>query len=179
MGFLKCPRSSWASELDAHPLVFFCWAFIALVRSLHGNPYSSCWHQLMGISIARWLASSTWDFLLFCLLHTIPIIIFYSTHSAISMAHAHVLLEGWKSLTLLKYDTIAWLVIGVVHDESILVWRKWSMTKLYDFVGMKFLLPCYFEKTWLFWLVCLKYYYFCVNMNFCLESFGSEYSYHN
>ena len=30
----------------------------------------------------------------FCLLHTIPIIIFYSTHSAISMAHAHVLRES-------------------------------------------------------------------------------------
>ena len=30
----------------------------------------------------------------FCLLHTIPIIIFYSTHSAISMAHTHVLREG-------------------------------------------------------------------------------------
>ena len=44
---------------------------------------------------------------------------------------------------------------------------------------MNFLLPCYFEKTWLLWLVCLKYYYFCVNINFCLESFGSEYSYHN
>ena len=29
----------------------------------------------------------------FCLLHTIPIIIFYSTHSAMSMAHAHVLRE--------------------------------------------------------------------------------------
>ena len=28
-------------------------------------------------------------------------------------------------------------------------------------------------------LVCLKYYYFYINMNFCLESFGSEYSYHN
>ena len=33
-------------------------------------------------------------FLLFCLLHITPIIIFYSTHSAISMAHAHVLPEG-------------------------------------------------------------------------------------
>ena len=30
----------------------------------------------------------------FCLLHITPIIIFYSTHSAISMAHAHVLREG-------------------------------------------------------------------------------------
>ena len=31
---------------------------------------------------------------LFCLLHTTSIIIFYSTHSAISMAHAHVLRES-------------------------------------------------------------------------------------
>ena len=30
----------------------------------------------------------------FCLLHITPIIILYSTHSAISMAHAHVLREG-------------------------------------------------------------------------------------
>ena len=29
-----------------------------------------------------------------CLLHTTPIIIFYSTHSAMSMAHAHVLRES-------------------------------------------------------------------------------------
>ena len=30
----------------------------------------------------------------FCLLHITPIIIFYSTHSAMSMAHAHVLRES-------------------------------------------------------------------------------------
>ena len=165
MGLLKCPRSSWASKLDAHPLVFFCWAFIALVHPLHGNPYSSCWHQLMGISIAHWLSSSMWDFLLFCLLHTIPIIIFYSTHSAISMAHTLMnCVKVEKFLRLLKYETISWLVIGVVRDESILVWRKWSKTKLYDFVGMNFLLPCYFEKAWLLWLGCLKYYCFYVNI---------------
>ena len=150
MGFLKCPRSSWASKLDAHPLSFFCWAFIhfiALVHPLHGNPYSLHWHQLMGISLARWLAASMWYFLLFCLLHTTPIIIRYSTHSAMSMAHAHVLRESWNFLRLLKYETISWLVFGVVYDESIPVWRKWSMAKLYDFVGMNFLWPCYFEKT--------------------------------
>ena len=67
----------------------------------------------MGISIARWLSSSMWDFLLFCLLHTIPVIIFYSTHSAISMAHAHVLLEGWKRFRLFKYEPIAWLKPGL------------------------------------------------------------------
>ena len=37
-----------------------------------------------------------------------------------SMAHAHVLRESQKSLRLLKYETIAWLVIGLVHDGSIL-----------------------------------------------------------
>ena len=116
------------------------------INPLHGNPYSSCWHQLMGISIARWLAALMWDFLFF-FLHTTSIIIFYSTHNAMSMAHAHILHESWKSLKILKYETIAWLAIGVVHDESILLWRKWSMTKLYDFVGMNFLWPCYFEKT--------------------------------
>ena len=68
-----CPRSSWASKLDAHQLSFFLkfHTLIALGHLLHGNPYSSCWHQLMRISIARWLSSSMWDFLLFCLLHTI------------------------------------------------------------------------------------------------------------
>ena len=150
MGFLKCPRSSWASKLDAHPLVFFCWAFIysssasvawqsllLMLTSIDGNLHSPL-IILVNVRLSP-----------FCLLHITPIIIFYSTHSAISMAHAHVLREGWKSLRLLKYETIAWLVIGVVHDKSILVWRKWSMTKLYDFVGMNFLLPCYFEKTWL------------------------------
>ena len=37
-----------------------------------------------------------------------------------SMAHGHVLRESWKSLRILKYETIAWLVIGVVHDLDIL-----------------------------------------------------------
>ena len=83
----------------------------------------------------------------FFLLHTTSTIIFYSTYSAMSMAHAHVLRESWKSLRLLKYETIAWLVIGVVHDESIFVWRKWSIAKLYDFVGVSFLWLCYFDKT--------------------------------
>ena len=37
-----------------------------------------------------------------------------------SMVHAHVLRESLKNLRILKYDTIAWLVIGVVHDLNIL-----------------------------------------------------------
>ena len=148
MGFLKnCPRSSWASKLDAHPLSFFLsfHTLIAIVHPLHGNPYS-----LTLISIDGHLHSPLIhlaDVRLSSPFLSSPQPPFYSTYSAMSMAHAHVLRESWKSLRLLKYETIAWLVIGVVHDESILVWRKWSMTKLYDFVGMKFLWQCYFEKT--------------------------------
>ena len=117
-----------ASWMHTHLLFFLSFhIFIALVHLLHGNPYSSHWHQLMGISIARLLALSMWAFLLFCPLHTIPIIIFYSTHSAISMARAHVLREGWKSLRLFEYETIAWLVIGGIEVGNIFVWRKWSI----------------------------------------------------
>ena len=44
-------------------------------------------------------------------------------------------------------------------------WEHLCVTKIKHgltirFLGMNFLLPCYFEKTWLLWLVCLKYYYF-------------------
>ena len=76
--------------------------FIALVHPLHGNPYSLHWHQSMGIFLARWLAASMWDFLLFCVLHITPIIIFYSTHSAISTAHAHILRESLKKFEITK-----------------------------------------------------------------------------
>ena len=42
MGFLKCPRFSCASKLDAHPLTFLLTfhTLIALVHPLHVNPYS-------------------------------------------------------------------------------------------------------------------------------------------
>ena len=129
----KCPRSSWASNLDAHPLSLFLsfHTLIALVHPLHGNPYSLHWHQLMGISLAHWLAASMWDFLFFCLLHTTPIIIFYSTHSVISMAHAHVLRESWKKFEITKvwnnclacHRGCAWwehfCVTKMEHDQTI------------------------------------------------------------
>ena len=84
---------------------------------------------------------------------------FYSTYSAMSMAHAHVLRESWKNLRLLKYETIAWLVIGVVHDLNTLCGEDGDSQTIW-FCRDNFLWPCYFEKTWLLWLVCLKYYYF-------------------
>ena len=93
----KCPRSSWASKLDAHPLSF-SWSFhtlIALVHSLHGNPYS-----LTLISIDGHLHSPLIrlvDVRLSSPFLSSPQPPFYSTYSAMSMAHAHVLREDWKS----------------------------------------------------------------------------------
>ena len=125
----KCPRSSWASKLDAHPLVSFI-----EISYIYSSSASVAWQSLllMLTSIDGHLHSPLIILVNvrlspFCLLHTIPIIIFYSTHSAISMAHAHVLREGWKSLRLFKYETIAWLVIGGIEVGNIFVWRKWSL----------------------------------------------------
>ena len=97
-----------ASWMHTH-LVFFLsfHKLIALVHPLHGNPYS-----LALISIVGHLHSS-----LICLVDvrlsspflSSPQPPSYSTYSAISMAHAHVMREDWKSLRILKYETIAWL----------------------------------------------------------------------
>ena len=108
------------------------------MHSLHGNPYSSHWHQLMDISIARWLAASMWGFLLFCLLHITPIIIFYSTYSAMSMAHAHVLREIWKGLRTSKvWNNCLACHRGCAWCECF-VWWRWSIARLYYFVGIAF-----------------------------------------
>ena len=175
MGFLKCPRSSWASKLDAHPLSFSLsfHILIALVHPLHGNPYSSHWHQLMGISIARWLAASMWDFLPFCLLHTTSTIIFYSTYSAMSMAHAHVLRESWKGLRTSKvWNNCLACHRGCAWFEYF-VWWRWSIARLYDFVGITFFghvilkrHDCFISRleVWLF---------LCQMIDYCFESLVS------
>ena len=59
-----------------------------------------------------------WDYLLPIFVLTTTI--FYH-FSAMSMAYAHVLHKSWKKLKRVKkYETIARLVIRVVHDGSIL-----------------------------------------------------------
>ena len=139
--------------------------FIALVHPLHGNPYSSHWHQLMGISIARWLAASMWDFLLFCLLHITSIIIFYSTYSAISMACAHVLREGWKSWNTLKsMNQLLGLSSGLCMMGAFCV-TKMKHGQTIWFCRDKLSLAMLFWEDIIAWLGCLKYYYFYVNIN--------------
>ena len=75
-----------------------------------------------------------------------PIIILYSTYSDISMARAHVLRGSWKSLRTSK----VWNNCFACHQGcawfEYFVWWIWSIARLYDFVGISFLWPCYFEK---------------------------------
>ena len=74
----------------------------------------------------------------FCLLHTTSTIIFYSTYSAMSMAHAHVLRESWKGLRTSK----VWNNCLACHRGcawfKYFVWWRWIIARPYDFVGITF-----------------------------------------
>ena len=52
MGFLKCPRSSWASKLDAHPLV----SFVEL-SFIFSSSASVAWQSLLTHIDIYWWAS--------------------------------------------------------------------------------------------------------------------------
>ena len=138
MGFLKCPRSSWANKLDAHPLSFFLsfHILIALVHPLHGNPYS-----LTLISIDGHLHSPLIrlvDVRLSSPFLSSPQPPLYSTYSVMSMAHAHVLREYWKSLRTSKvWNNCLSCHRGCAWFECF-VWWRWSIAILYDFVGITF-----------------------------------------
>ena len=136
-------------------------------------PTHSHWYLLMGISIALWYAESMWPSPLFCLTTTTTL---YSTYSAISMAHAHVLHESWKwfekvrvrKQLLGQFWGCAWF--------TLVVWGWWSIARLYDFVGISFL-----------GLVILKVHDYLASFliivfmsiaNYCFESYGSEHSCH-
>ena len=90
-----------------------------------------------------------WDYLLpFCLLHnhhSIPPIVLCPWHTLMYCVKVE---KVWEHQ---KYETIAWLVIGVVHDEIVCV-MKIEHSQTIWFCRDNFLWPCYFEKTWsLYW----------------------------
>ena len=148
MGFLKCPRSSWARELDTHPISFFdelsyiysssasvAWQSLLLALTSIGGHLHSPLIRRVNVRLSSFLSS-----------HTTSIIIFYSTHSAMSMAHAHILPKSWKSLKRLSMKQLLGLSSGLCMMGEFCV-TKWSMAKLYDFVGISFLWLWYFDKT--------------------------------
>ena len=74
----------------------------------------------------------------FSFLHTTSTIIFYSTYSAMSMAHAHVLRKNWKGLRTSKvWNNCLACHRGCAWCEYF-VWWRWSIARLYDFVGITF-----------------------------------------
>ena len=150
MGLLKCPRSSWASKLDAHPLSF---------QFELSYTYSSCasvaWQSLLLTltSIDGHLHSpliSRVDVRLsLFFLHITPIIIFYSTYSSMSMACAHVLREGWKSWSALKSMNQLLGLSPELCMICIFCVVKMEHSQTIWFCRDNFLWPWYFEKTWL------------------------------
>ena len=175
MGFLKCPRSSWASKLDAHPLSFqfdlsytysssasVAWQSLLLTLiSFNGHLHSTL-IRLVDVRLSPFLSSP----------HN-PTIIFYSTYSAMSMAHAHVLCESWKGLRTSKvWNNCLACHRGCAWFEYF-VWWRWSIARLYDFVGITF-----------FGLVILKRHdcfisrlevllFLCQMIDYCFESLVS------
>ena len=95
MGFLKLPQVFMSKQVGCTPTQFLLLSFhilIALVHPLHGNPYS-----LTLISIDGHLHSPLIrlvDVRLSSPFLSSPQPPFYSTYSAMSMAHAHVLRES-------------------------------------------------------------------------------------
>ena len=170
----NCPRSSWASKLDACPLSFLLrfHTLIALVHLLHGNPYS-----LASISIDGHLHSPLIclvDVRLssFCLLLTTSAI-FYATYSVISMAHTHVLRESWKSFRTLKvWKQLFGLSSGLCMIKYF-VWWRWSIARLYDFVGITFFGHVILRRHDCFISILEVLLFLMLIWTFYFESFGS------
>ena len=109
MASSKCPRSSWASELDAHPLSFFLsfHTLISLVHLLHGNPYSltlisidghlySPLIRLVDVRLSPYFLSSPQP------TYSIPPIVLYPW---LKLMYCVKVEKVWEHQ---KYETIAW-----------------------------------------------------------------------
>ena len=121
-GLPQMPEVFVSKQVGCTPtqfLLLIFHTFIALVHLLHGNPYSFTLisidghlHSLLIRLVDVGLSSPP-----FCLLHnhhSIPPIVLYPWLTLMYCVKIK------KVLKMLKYETIAWLVIGVVHDLNIL-----------------------------------------------------------
>ena len=135
--------------------------FIALVHLLHGNPYS-----LALISIDGNLHSPSIhlvDVRLSSSILSSPQPPFYSTHSAMSMARAHILRKSWKSLKRLSMKQLLGLSSGLCMMGAFCV-TKMKHGQTIWFCRDELSLAMLFWEDIIAWLVCLKYYYFYVNI---------------
>ena len=172
MGFLKCPRSSWASKLDAHPLSFFLsfHILIALVHPLHGNPYSLTLISIDGhlhsplIRLVDVRLSSP-----FCLLHN---------HHSIP----HIVLCPW--LTLMYCMKVEKVEITKVWSNCLACHRgcAWLNTlcdedrataRLYDFVGITFFGHVVLKRHDCFISTLEVLLFLCQMIDYCFESLVS------
>ena len=116
-----------------------------------------------------------WDYLLLFVFSTTTV---YSTHSAMSMAHAHVLRESWKVWKDRVWKQVLGWNRGCAWYEYFVWWRG-SIARLYDFVGITFFSHSILRRHDCFvsiaWSIIISY----VNIDFYLESFRSEHSCHN
>ena len=98
MGFLKMPQVFMSKQVGCTPTQFLFYE----LSYTYSSSASVAWQSLLLAltSIDGHLHSPLISRInvrlspFFCLLQTTPIIIFYSIHSAMSMAHAHVLRES-------------------------------------------------------------------------------------
>ena len=150
MGFLKCPRSSWASKLDAHPLSFqfelsytysssasVAWQSLLLaLTSIDGHLHSPLISRI-DVRLSPFFVFSTQP----PSSYSIPPIMLYP---CLTLMYCMRVEKSWSALKSMN-QLICWNR-GCAWWEYF-VWRRWSIARLYEFVGMSFLWLCYFNKT--------------------------------
>ena len=138
MGFLKCPRSSWASKLDAHPLSFSLsfHTLITLVHLWHGNSYS----------LALIWTNGHLHRPLICLVDVRLSFPFFLQPPPYSISP--IVLYPWLTLMYcVKIEKVfekvrVWNNCLACHRGcawfKYFVWWRWSIARLYDFGGIAF-----------------------------------------